>query len=80
MLLQLPGLFCDLSNMFVTHSTRAAHRLAGLVLVLPLPLVHLLLIGTWWGALRWISVPLPAAAGVTIAWLLCLALGIQCLK
>jgi|GEM_PF-499386 len=38
MLLQLPGLFCDLSNMFVAQPLRAAHRLAGLVLVVPLVL------------------------------------------
>lgn len=38
MLLQLPGLFCDLSNMYVAHRLRAAHRIAGLVLAVPLVL------------------------------------------
>jgi hypothetical protein len=38
MLLQLPGLFCDLSNMFVAQPPRAAHRVAGLALVVPLVL------------------------------------------
>jgi hypothetical protein len=38
MLLQLPGLFCDLSNMFVALASRAAHRLAGLALTVPLAL------------------------------------------
>lgn len=37
-LLQLPGLFCDLSNMFVALTARALHRLAGLLLLLPLVL------------------------------------------
>lgn len=36
MLLQLPGLFCDLSNMFVAQPLKTAHRLAGLVLAVPL--------------------------------------------
>jgi hypothetical protein len=38
MLLQLPGLFCDLSNMYVAQSPRATHRIAGLALVVPLVL------------------------------------------
>jgi hypothetical protein len=35
MLLQLPGLFRDLSNMFVAHPLRVVHRFAGLVLAVP---------------------------------------------
>jgi hypothetical protein len=64
MLLQLPVLFCDLSNMFVAQPLRAAHRLAGLVLVVPL----VLWIGTgllfhvkpgWDEAYESLAAPLP---------------------
>ncbi len=47
-----------------------------LVLVLPIPLVHALLVATWWGALRWVSHPIPAVAGVALAWILCAALAL----
>ena len=49
MLLQLPGLFCDLSNMFVALPLRAVHRLAGLVLAVyaaPPPRSHEIRTGT----------------------------------
>jgi hypothetical protein len=40
---------------------------ASLVIVAPL-LTHLVLIALWWGALRWVSVPIPGTAAVLTAW------------
>ena len=39
-----------------------------LLLVLPFMGTHLLLLLTWWGALRWINFPLPTPAVVGVAW------------
>lgn len=40
----------------------------GLLLMLPFMGTHLLLLLTWWGALRWINFPLPTPAVIGVAW------------
>jgi hypothetical protein len=45
-----------------------------LVLVLPLAFVHLSLLALWWGFFRWVSRPIPATAGIVLAWAACLLL------
>jgi hypothetical protein len=45
-----------------------------LVLVLPFLGTHLLVLGTWWGALRWIRSPLDPMIAVGVAWALSILL------
>ncbi len=45
-----------------------------LLLVVPAILANLLLVVTWWGALRWVSAPIPPAAGVATAYVVSLLL------
>ncbi|MDX9999720.1 MAG: carotenoid biosynthesis protein [Polyangia bacterium] len=45
-----------------------------LMLLVPLPLVHLSLVALWWAIFRWVSLPIPDLAGVVIAWAGCLLL------
>ena len=45
-----------------------------LVLVLPVMGTHLLLVGTWWGALRWFNSPIDPMMGAWVAWLLSVSL------
>ncbi len=47
-----------------------------LALVVPVPLVHLLLIVTWWGALRWVNYPIGDWVGVGACWAVCLAVSV----
>jgi hypothetical protein len=55
------------------EGTRARPR-AALALVVVAPLAcHALLLASWWGALRWVSGPLPDWAGPAAAWPLSLA-------
>ena len=39
-----------------------------LILVVPVLGTHLLLLGTWWGALRWVNMPVNPVAVAGIAW------------
>jgi len=39
-----------------------------LVLLLSVPGVHLLLLGTWWGGLRWTNMPVNPAIAAGVAW------------
>jgi hypothetical protein len=52
------------------QSKRLQDRLSCLSLLLVLPVMgtHLLLLLTWWGALRWINFPLPTPAVIGVAW------------
>jgi len=52
---------------------RPALRVATVVLA-PAALTHLCLLGLWWGALRWVSAPLPVWPAVGLAWALSLVL------
>ena len=45
-----------------------------LVLVLPFLGTHLLVLGTWWGALRWIRSPLDPMIAAGVAWVLSILL------
>ena len=45
-----------------------------LILVLPVIGTHLLLLGTWWGALRWVNAPINPAYTAWAAWALSLLL------
>ena len=52
-----------------------AAQLAGAILVL-----HALLLGLWWGALRWLSAPLPNTAAVAAAWTVGIGLTVTALR
>jgi uncharacterized membrane protein len=45
-----------------------------LLLVFPLIATHVLLLGTWWGALRWVNIPVDPTAAAGVAWALSLVL------
>jgi hypothetical protein len=49
--------------------TRRRPLAAAVLVIAPLG-CHLLLLATWWGALRWVSQPLPDLVGVAAAWAL----------
>lgn len=51
-----------------------------LVLVVPIPLVHALLVATWWGALRWVNHPIDPWVGVGLGWALSVGLGVLALR
>jgi hypothetical protein len=52
------------------------------LLILPIApaWTHLLLIASWWGALRWVNVPLPAWPAAILAWIVSLTLAARALK
>lgn len=52
---------------------------AFLLLAAPLG-AHVLLCATWWGALRWVNVPLPSWAAPILAWMVSLGLTAQALS
>jgi hypothetical protein len=55
-------------------------RYALLILVCPLIATHLLLIATWWVALRWINIPMNPAAVAGVAWAISFMLVCRILK
>lgn len=54
-------------------------KLLPVLIVAPIG-VHLMLLASWWGGLRWISVAVPTWPAVVIAWTLSLSLMIVVLK
>lgn len=53
---------------------KSSKRLELLVLVVPVIGTHLLLLGTWWGVLRWVNIPVDPALAAGAAWTLSLLL------
>jgi len=52
----------------------ATNRFSLLILALPVIGTHLLLLTTWWGALRWVSIPVAPGLAAGFAWALSLLL------
>ena len=52
------------------------------LLVLPVAVTgaHVLLIATWWGALRWVNDTVPPAAGLVVIWILSAAATVQVVR
>lgn len=59
---------------FFTVAAAFALERAGLLVVLAPLVTHALLLAAWWGALRWVSCPLPVWPVVVAAWLASLPL------
>jgi hypothetical protein len=59
---------------FTVAAAYALERRATLFVVVAPLVTHALLLATWWGALRWVSAPLPAWPAVVAVWLASLVL------
>ena len=70
------GFFAGLCIAVLESNRRAARSpLADLRVLLVAPLgTHALLLGSWWGLLRWVSLPVPTWPAVGLAWAVALAL------
>jgi len=73
------ALFCTL--FFEKGTTKSTlKRRTGLALVVPVIGTHVLLLGIWWGALRWVNMDLPSVPMTGVAWIVSMLLTIFILR
>jgi uncharacterized membrane protein len=76
------GIFAFLCTLFFQKGTsrNASKKQEALILVFPVIATHALLLGIWWGGLRWISMDVPSALMVGAAWILSIVVTLTFLR
>ncbi len=70
------GVFAFFCTLFFEKGppSSPSKRRNGLTLVVPVIGTHVLLLGIWWGALRWINMDVPSVPMAGVAWVLSMVL------
>ena len=76
------GILAFLCTLFFEKGTPPStpKRRNGLTLVVPVIGTHVLLLGIWWGALRWINMDVPSVPMAGVAWVLSIVLTLTFLR
>lgn len=76
------GIFAFFCTLFFEKGTPpiTLKRRFGLALVIPVIGTHVLLLGIWWGALRWVNMDLPSVPTAGIAWVVSMILTLFILR
>jgi hypothetical protein len=75
------GIFAFLCTLFFQKETSPnASKKEALLLVFPAIATHALLLGIWWGGLRWISMDVPSALMAGVAWTLSIVMTLTFLR
>ncbi len=76
------GIFAFFCTLFFERGTPSStpKRPIGLPLVVPVIGTHVLLLGIWWGALRWINMDVPSVPVAAVAWVVSIVLTLFILR
>jgi len=76
------GIFAFFCTLFFEKGTQLSTEKTriGLSLVVPVIGTHVLLLGIWWGALRWVNMDLPSVPLAGVAWVVSMILTLTILR
>jgi hypothetical protein len=76
------GIFAFFCTLFFEKGTTSStlKRRIGLALVAPVIGTHVLLLGIWWGAFRWVNMDVPSVPMAVVAWVFSMVLTLFILR